>query len=283
MCAGYYSYRHGYTPEFAGIERFRGTLVHPQQWPDGSRLHGQEGRRDRLRRDGDDAGTGDGARTAEHIVMLQRSPTYVVSRPDTRRHRQRAAQGAARALGLRDHALEERRPAAVPLSPHAHPSGDRSSRSCSTWCGRSSARTTTSRPTSRPRTTRGTSACAWCRTATSSPRSAPARRRSSPIRSSASPRSGIRLASGRQLDADIIVTATGLNLVVLGEMQFEVDGAPVDFSADLDLQGHDVLRRAEPGLHVRLHQRVVDAARRPHLRVRLPPASTTWTRRARSR
>ena len=41
---------------------------------------------------------------------------------------------------------------------------------------------------------------------------------------------GIALASGRHLDADIAITATGLNLVVLGEMQFVVDGVPVDFA-----------------------------------------------------
>ena len=34
LCAGYYSYQQGYTPEFEGRERFRGTIVHPQQWPE---------------------------------------------------------------------------------------------------------------------------------------------------------------------------------------------------------------------------------------------------------
>src|SRR5262249_34110185 len=48
---------------------------------------------------------------------------------------------------------------------------------------------------------------------------------------------GIALASGRHLDADIIVTATGLNLVVLGEMQFAVDGASVDFPATWTYKG----------------------------------------------
>ena len=41
---------------------------------------------------------------------------------------------------------------------------------------------------------------------------------------------GIVLASGDRIDADVIVTATGLNLVTLGEMDFVVDGAPIDFS-----------------------------------------------------
>ena len=48
---------------------------------------------------------------------------------------------------------------------------------------------------------------------------------------------GIALESGKDLDADIIVTATGLNLVVLGEMQFVVDGAPVDFAETWTYKG----------------------------------------------
>jgi cation diffusion facilitator CzcD-associated flavoprotein CzcO len=48
---------------------------------------------------------------------------------------------------------------------------------------------------------------------------------------------GIRLASGDHLEADIIVTATGLNLVTLGEMTFSVDGEPVDFSKSWTYKG----------------------------------------------
>jgi monooxygenase len=49
--------------------------------------------------------------------------------------------------------------------------------------------------------------------------------------------SGIRLASGRELEADIIVTATGLQLVVLGELEFVVDGAVVDFATTWTYKG----------------------------------------------
>jgi cation diffusion facilitator CzcD-associated flavoprotein CzcO len=49
--------------------------------------------------------------------------------------------------------------------------------------------------------------------------------------------SGIKLKSGKVLEADIIVTATGLNLVVLGEMQFSVDGEPVDFGKTWTYKG----------------------------------------------
>ena len=48
---------------------------------------------------------------------------------------------------------------------------------------------------------------------------------------------GIRLASGEQLQADIIVSATGLELVLLGGAQFSVDGAPVDFPSTISYKG----------------------------------------------
>ena len=56
-----------------------------------------------------------------------------------------------------------------------------------------------------------------------------------------------------------------------------VDGKRDRSRQDDDLQGHDVQRRAESRRRVRLHQRVVDAEGRSHLRVRLPAAATTWT------
>ena len=80
MCSGYYRYEAGYLPEFPGIDGFKGRVVHPQHWP----------------QDLDYAGKkvvviGSGAtavtvvpsmaETAEHVTMLQRSPTYVVARP----------------------------------------------------------------------------------------------------------------------------------------------------------------------------------------------------------
>ncbi len=83
---------------------------------------------------------------------------------------------------------------------------------------------------------------------------------------------GIKLESGAELEADLIVTATGLNLLPLGGMQIAVDGSRGRAAEDDGLQGHDAQRRAEPGARARLHQRLVDAQVRPDLRVRLPPA-----------
>jgi cation diffusion facilitator CzcD-associated flavoprotein CzcO len=80
MCSGYFDYGAGYTPELAGIERFRGAVVHPQQWSDGVDY---DGKRVVVIGSGATAMTlvPALARKAAHVVMLQRSPTYVVSAP----------------------------------------------------------------------------------------------------------------------------------------------------------------------------------------------------------
>lgn len=80
LCTGYYDYESGYTPEWAGVERFRGPIVHPQKWPE---------RLDYTGKHVVVIGSGATAITlvpamaeqAAHVTMLQRSPTYVVSRP----------------------------------------------------------------------------------------------------------------------------------------------------------------------------------------------------------
>lgn len=80
MCSGYYDYAAGYTPDFAGTERFAGTIVHPQHWPADLDY---AGKRVVVIGSGATAVTlvPEMARTAAHVTMLQRSPTYVVSRP----------------------------------------------------------------------------------------------------------------------------------------------------------------------------------------------------------
>jgi cation diffusion facilitator CzcD-associated flavoprotein CzcO len=80
MCSGYYRYDKGYTPDFSGIEDFRGELIHPQHWP-----------RDLDYRDKRVAVIGSGATAvtlvpamaeqAASVTMVQRSPTWIVSRP----------------------------------------------------------------------------------------------------------------------------------------------------------------------------------------------------------
>ncbi len=80
LCGGYYSYAGGYTPEFPGVETFKGQLVHPQKWtPDIDHA----GKRVVVIGSGATAVTlvPEMAKTAAHVTMLQRSPTYVVAAP----------------------------------------------------------------------------------------------------------------------------------------------------------------------------------------------------------
>jgi monooxygenase len=80
MCCGYYNYDQGFTPKFTGIDVFKGKVVHPQKWPT-----------DLDYKDKKIVIIGSGATAitlgpvlsdqAKHVTMLQRSPTYVVSKP----------------------------------------------------------------------------------------------------------------------------------------------------------------------------------------------------------
>ncbi len=80
MCGGYYDYDEGHTPAFPGRERFKGRVVHPQQWRDDIAYAGQ---RVVVIGSGATAVTlvPELAKQAAHVTMLQRSPTYMVTRP----------------------------------------------------------------------------------------------------------------------------------------------------------------------------------------------------------
>jgi cation diffusion facilitator CzcD-associated flavoprotein CzcO len=80
-CSGYYRYDHGYLPDFAGMERFRGTIIHPQHWPTDLDY---DGKRIVVIGSGATAVTliPSLAQRAGHVVMLQRSPSYIASLPD---------------------------------------------------------------------------------------------------------------------------------------------------------------------------------------------------------
>ncbi len=80
MCSGYYSYNEGLEAEFAGREDFAGTIIHPQFWPDN---FDYSGKKVVVIGSGATAVTvvPEMAKSAGHVTMLQRSPTYMVSRP----------------------------------------------------------------------------------------------------------------------------------------------------------------------------------------------------------
>lgn len=80
LCAGYYNYDAGYTPDFPGVERFQGRIVHPQKWTSDIDY---AGKRVIVIGSGATAVTlvPEMAKTAAHVTMLQRSPTYIASMP----------------------------------------------------------------------------------------------------------------------------------------------------------------------------------------------------------
>ncbi|MDG1164382.1 MAG: NAD(P)/FAD-dependent oxidoreductase [Porticoccaceae bacterium] len=79
-CTGYYRYDKGYTPDFPGVEQFTGQMIHPQHWPENLDY---SSKKVVVIGSGATAITlvPEMAKTAAHVTMLQRSPTYVVSRP----------------------------------------------------------------------------------------------------------------------------------------------------------------------------------------------------------
>jgi monooxygenase len=80
MCSGYYNYAEGYSPQFPGAERFAGRIVHPQKWTEDIDY---ANKRVVVIGSGATAVTivPEMSKTAAHVTMLQRSPTYVISLP----------------------------------------------------------------------------------------------------------------------------------------------------------------------------------------------------------
>ena len=235
MCSGYYAYDGGFTPEFEGVERFQGTLVHPQQWPEELDY---AGKRVVVIGSGATAVTlvPAMAQRAEHVTMLQRSPSYVISLPASdpvaNALRRRLPAKAAYAIvrwknvlrGAAFYALSRRRPrliaglirkgvqASLPagfdIDTHFKPRYNPwDQRVClvpdgdlfdALSCGRASIATD--------------------RIETFTER-------------------GLRLASGTELEADIIVTATGLTLKLLGGTEVTVDGEAVSFADRVAYKG----------------------------------------------
>jgi cation diffusion facilitator CzcD-associated flavoprotein CzcO len=234
-CAGYYRYDAGYTPEFPGGEEFRGTIVHPQHWPEDLDY---AGKRVVVIGSGATAITllPSLAKAAGHVTMLQRSPTWIVSRPERdpiagflrRILPPRAAfrlsrwvntalqQIAYRSSRLRPERM--RRFLLAQVRQHLGPDYD-------------VARHFT--PRYDPWDQR------LCLVPDADLFRAIREGRAS-VETDTIERfteNGIRLASGRELPADVIVTATGLVLELLGGVRFTVDGSAVDFGKALTYKG----------------------------------------------
>lgn len=235
VCAGYYDYAGGYTPSFPGIERFRGEVVHPQKWTEAVDY---TGKRVVVIGSGATAVTlvPELAKKAAHVTMLQRSPTYVFSRPAEdktanwlRDHLPaNVAYGVTRwknvALGMLLYQMSRRRPEkvrawlrgmtksavgdAVDVDKHFNPRYDPwDQRMClipdgDLWDVLRDGRASVVTDTIETFTERG-----------------------------------LRLASGAEIEADLVVTATGLKLQFLGGMSLTVDGVAVEPAKTMNYKG----------------------------------------------
>ena len=235
MCSGYYNYDRGYTPEFIGRDRFKGKIVHPQQWQED--LDYQD-KKVIVIGSGATAVTlvPEMAKDAAKVTMLQRSPTYIVSRPDEdktanllrkllperlayaitrwkniafqqflyRRTREEPEKIKNTLINLVRQELGEDYDVEKHFTPRYNP-----------WDQR------------------------LCLVPNSDLFKAIKSGKAEVVtdRIDTFTADGIRLKSGDELAADIIVTATGLNLLVLGGVEFLVDGEPVEFARTYTYKG----------------------------------------------
>ncbi len=236
MCQGYYRHAQGYTPDWAGIADYRGRIVHPQEWPEDLDC---AGKRVVVIGSGATAATlipaiaGDCA----HVTMLQRSPTWfrtgrnAIEIADELRALEideTWIHEIVRKKILRDQAVFTRRSFAEPekvkqellaaVQGHLGPDYDVA---------------THFTPSYRP----------WRQRIAFIPDgdllAAIRAGRASVVTDEIEKftASGILLRSGKSLDADIVVTATGFNLNVLGDIGFAIDGEPLVFSDTVTYRG----------------------------------------------
>jgi cation diffusion facilitator CzcD-associated flavoprotein CzcO len=228
MCSGYYNYEKGYTPHFAGREKFRGDIVHPQHWPETIDY-----------RDKNVVVIGSGAtavtlipemaKSAAHVTMLQRSPTYMVSMPDTdwianilrRILPEKTAYAIIRWKNIHIQQFIYRRTRTAP---------DKVRRKLLKMARKELGENCDFEKNFSP------GYDPWDQRLCLVPNAdffhAVRDDKASVVTDQIETftADGIQLASGRKLDADIIVTATGLDLCILGDVKFYLDGKPVDFS-----------------------------------------------------
>ena len=263
-CAGYYRYDEGYSPEFPGVERFEGRIVHPQFWPEDLDY---AGKRVVVIGSGATAVTlvPALAEDAAHVTMLQRSPTYILSIPSEDPIANGAAPRAS-ATGARIRSRAGRTSCSIStLSTSSASAGPRLMKRC--CAGASAAELPPGYDVDTPLQPAlravGPAPVPGARRRSVQGASSAGGRRWSPTRSSVHRRPACGSQSGDELEADIIVTATGLNLLPSAASSSPSTASDVDLPERDGLQGHDAQRRPELRVHDRLHERVVDAEGRP--------------------
>ena len=236
MCQGYYRHSEGFTPEWQGIEAFKGRIVHPQRWPDDLDITAKKV-----------VVIGSGATAAtlipaiadecEQVTMLQRSPTYF----RTGRNAIELAE-TLRQLQVKEEWIHEIVRRKILFEQDAF-----------------TRRSFTEPEVVKQELLGGISAVLgpdYDIATHFTPRYRPWRQRIAFVpdadlfqaikRGKASvvtdeierfTENGILLKSGKTLDADIIVTATGFNLNVLGDIAFAIDGTPLDFADTVTYRG----------------------------------------------
>jgi cation diffusion facilitator CzcD-associated flavoprotein CzcO len=235
VCSGYYRYEDGYTPEFLGRDDFKGEIVHPQKWPEALDY---AGKRVVVIGSGATAVTlvPEMAKLAAHVTMLQRSPTYVVARPAQDelaiKLRKRLGNSIAYHLirwrnvmfSMYFFQLARRQPERVKklilggvrmalgpdydVATHFNPRYN-------PWDQRLCLVPDGDLFNSIREKRASVATCEIDRFT----------------------EKGIRLKDGSELEADIIVTATGLVVQMLGGMEVAVDGRAVDFARTLNYKG----------------------------------------------
>ena len=235
MCTGYYEYAEGYMPGWPGMERFPGRIVHPQDWPEDLDA---AGRRVLVVGSGATAVTlvPALAATAAHVAMLQRSPTFVASRPADdavadwlmRWLPRRIAHGLVRwkniLLQMYLYNLARRKPDAVraqlvklaqdQLGP-GFDAAELFNARYSPWDQR------------------------LCLAPDGDLFAAIRSGKASIVTGQIETftEKGLRLSSGQELEADIVVTATGLVMGLMGGADIVVDGRRIDIGTTLTYKG----------------------------------------------
>jgi monooxygenase len=235
VCTGYYRYDEGFSPQFPAVDRFTGPVIHPQHWPEDLDY---SGKRVVVIGSGATAVTlvPTLAESAAHVTMLQRSPTYIASRPardpvaDTLRARlpQKLAYAIVRwknALqAMATFGISRRYPefmksvlrkAAVKQLPDGYDVDTHFAPSYNPWDQR------------------------MCLVPDGDLFNAIREGRASIVTDQIDTftDTGIRLRSGAELAADIVVSATGLNLLAIGGMELAVDGCAVTLSETVSYKG----------------------------------------------
>jgi len=235
MCSGYYNYERGYRPEFEGASDFEGQIIDPQFWPEDLDYKGKRV-----------AVIGSGATAvtivpsmcdeAEHVTMVQRSPTYIVSRParDAIANFLRKILPEKWAYGItRFKNVQMQRFMYGRTRTHPEDVKNRLLGMVREELGPDYDVDKHFTPSYNP----------WDQRLCLVPdgdffkmiRAGKASVVTDHIDSLT--KSGIQMKSGEQVEADIIVTATGLELKVLGGVEFSMDGEPIDFSKTFTYKG----------------------------------------------